>query len=253
MEKIDAVVLAAGRLSAGSTNRAKQEYKGFVRVGETTPLEAMLAALRQTAPVAEIIVVGPLALRSSVTGFDRWLPEKKAGEDNVVAGLREAQTPRVLLCASDIPFVRAQDVAGFLDLATPDCAVAFPIFERTEFLAHFPGGRDKFARLGPEEWTGGSLCIVDRAVVLRNEALMRHAFQARRSQLAMASLLGPSVLLKHLSGGLRVEDVIGRVSRLLGAKAAAVRGSSPRLAMDCDSAEDIEYARALAARGGPVA
>lgn len=253
MATIDAVVLAAGRLAACDASRTQPEFKGFVRIGDTTPLEAMLGALRQTPLVGEIIVVGPLALRSSVTGFDRWLPEGKTGEDNALTGLREARTPRVLLCASDIPFVRAQDVTGFLELAAPDCDVAYPIFERTEFLARFPGGRDTFARLGDEEWTGGSLCVVDRAVVLRNEALVRRAFQARRSQLAMASLLGPAMLLKHLSGGLRVEDVIERVSRLLNAKAAAVRGAHPRLAMDCDSMEDIEYARALAARGGPVA
>lgn len=246
MQEIDAVVLAAGRLSKADAKGAGHELKGLVRIGAVTPLRAMLGALRSSGCVSDVILVGPTAVRDAGDGFDRWLEEGRSGEDNALAGLRAARTRRVLLCASDVPFVRAEDVFGFLERVPHDAAMAYPVFERAEFLACFPDGREKFARLGGRLWTGGSVCLVERDMALENEPLIRRAFQARRSQAAMASLFGPVVLAKHFLGTLRVEDVVDRVGQLLGGKAVAVRGAHPRLAMDCDSIDDIEYARSLA-------
>jgi hypothetical protein len=240
--------LAAGRLHATDAARAGHEIKGLVRIGSVTPLQAMLDALRESGRIDEAIVIGPPAAQNKAGGFDRWIHEGSSGEENVLAGLRAARARHVLLCASDIPFIRAGDIRDFLERAPLEAAAAYPIFERTEFLACFPGGRDKFARLGEHAWTGGSLCLVERETALASERLIRRAFAARRSQLAMAALLGPGVFVKHLTGTLRVEHVIERISRLLGGKAVAVRGAHPRLAMDCDSIADIEYARSLVER-----
>jgi molybdopterin-guanine dinucleotide biosynthesis protein A len=248
VEALNAVVLAAGRLSAPDAARAGHEIKGLVRIGAVTPLQAMLDALRASNLAADVIVVGPRDAQEHVAGFDRWIPEGSSGEENALAGLRAARTRRVLLCASDIPFVQPGDIRDFLERAPFDAAAAYPIFERSEFLAHFPGGRDTFARLGKESWTGGSLCLIERDRALGSERLIRRAFLARRNQMAMAALLGPAVLAKHMTGTLRVEHVTERVSRLLGGKAVAVRGAHPRLAMDCDSIVDIEYARSIVQR-----
>jgi len=250
VEASDAVVLAAGRLREDEAARTGQAIKALVVIGGRTPLQAMLDALRASGSVARILVVGPAAAREAVSGYNLWLDERASGEDNLLAGLHAGQTQRVILCASDIPFVTPQDIRNFLDLVPSDAAVGYPIFEKQEFLARFPGGRDKFAKVGAQYWTGGSVCVVDRELALRNERLIRSAFRARRSQTAMASLLGPVVLFKHATGALRVEDVVTRLGSLLGGKAVGIRGANPRLAMDCDSAADIEYARSLSA--GPT-
>jgi len=81
------------------------------------------------------------------------------------------------------------------------------------------------------------------ALALQNAWLIRRGFRARKSQLAMASLLGADCVLRYVTGRLEIEDIERRIGRLTGGRAAAIRGAHPALAMDCDSARDIAYAR----------
>jgi molybdopterin-guanine dinucleotide biosynthesis protein A len=245
VETLDAVVLAAGRLSTSEAARAGHEIKALVRIGETTPLRAMLAALRRTPQIQRVVIVGPQAVSESARSHDQWIAEGVSVHDNALAGLRAVSTRRVLLCSSDVPFVEAEHVKDFLARVPPDADIAYPIFGRDEFLAAFPEGRTKFARVGENLWTGGSVCVLTTRVGLANEKLMRQAFAARRSQLAMASFLGAGILTRHLVGTLRVDHVIERIEHLTGGKTVAVRGAHPALAMDCDSIVDVEYARLI--------
>ncbi|HEV2879648.1 MAG TPA: hypothetical protein VGW96_08650, partial [Candidatus Eremiobacteraceae bacterium] len=59
METFDAVILAAGRLHAHDAELAGVEIKALVRVGDTTPLAAIVCAMRSSRRVARIIVVAP--------------------------------------------------------------------------------------------------------------------------------------------------------------------------------------------------
>ncbi len=241
MELVDAVILAAGRFRRDEAARMGNEIKALIRVGNATPLEMILAAVRHASNVRRIVVVGPSSIRTMVSGVDLWLKERSSGEENALAGLREAGTRRALLCASDLPFVTASHVDDFLSRVPDDADFAYPIYEREEFLAAFPGGRSKFARVGDAYWTGGSLCVVSTELALANEQMLRSCFAARRSQVAMASLLGLPILARHMFGRLSVEHVVQRLSRLTGGKAVAVLGAYPELAMDCDSVLDVDY------------
>ncbi len=238
---VDAVILAAGRFRPKEAARAGHEIKALMRIGDSTPLQAVLDAVHHTASIRRVIVVGPSSLRTMVTGVDRWLDEKSSGEENALAGLGAAGTQRTLLCASDMPFVTALQIEDFLSRVPDDAAFAYPIYEREEFLAAFPGGRSKFTRVAVADWTGGSLCVLSTELALAHERLLRRCFAARRSQVAMASLLGLPILLRHVLGRLTVEHVVRRVGELMGGKAVAVRGAHPALAMDCDSIVDVEY------------
>jgi molybdopterin-guanine dinucleotide biosynthesis protein A len=253
VDQLDAVVLAAGRLHAREAARAGHDLKGLVHIGEGTPLQAMLQALSLAPRVKSVIVVGPHAARASVSGFDRWVDEHDSVEENALAGLRAATTRRVLLCASDVPFIEAEHVQDFLVRVSPDADIAYPIYERDEFLAVYPDGRSKFARVGDCYWTGGSLCVLNCELALRSEQIVRRAFKARRSQVGMAQMLGLAILLRHLSGRLRIEHILERIGNLTGGKVVAIRGAHPALAMDCDSVVDVEYARLHMERSKPRA
>lgn len=243
MEMLDAVILAAGRLRASEGACAGNQIKALVRIGGVTLLQVVLDAARGVTRVRRTVVVGPSAARASVRGVDGWIDEKKSGEENVLAAVAAAGTRRVLLCASDIPFVSAAALDDFLSRVPADADFAYPVFERGEFLAIFPGGRSQFAQVGKAAWTGGSVCVLNAALALANERLIRRTFNARRSQFAMASLLGVAMLARHAFGTLEIEDIVARVGRLTGGKAFAIRGAPPSLAMDCDSLADVEYAR----------
>jgi molybdopterin-guanine dinucleotide biosynthesis protein A len=246
MEVFDAVVLAAGRLAAHEARSAGVELKAIARVGKSTPLHAIVGALRASRPVARVIVVGPGDLHGTLHEVDVWVDERASGEENVLAGLRNAHTPRAIVTASDAPFVEATHVNDFLSRVPADADFAYPVFSSEEFLSAFPQGRSTFARVGSTLWTGGSLCIMNVALALRHAPLIRRGFRARKSQLAMASLLGVEGVLRYVTGRLDIQDIEQRIGRLTGGRAAAIRGAHPALAMDCDSARDIAYARTWA-------
>lgn len=249
MSRFDAIVLAAGRLPPQNGETDGGSLKAVISIAGRTPLAAIVTALRASQSVGRIVVIGPRSLRDRVSEVDEWIDEQPSGEENALAGLRAARTQRALLSASDVPFVQAAHVEGFLALVPPDADFAYPVFERDRFLAEFPGGRSRFARVGKGYWTGGSMCLINVGSALRNAPFIRRCFRARRSLIAMASLLGPNVLVRYCAGTLAVEDIERRIGRLSGGAAYAIRGAHPALAMDCDSAADVEYARSLSRRG----
>lgn len=239
---MDAVVMAAGRLPAPLAVRYGTAIKALVPIGETTPLQSILAALRASHPVDRILVVGPEELRVAASAADAFVSERPTGEENALAGLSEVRSRRALLCASDLPFVEAHHVTDFLDRIAPAADVAYPIFQRDEFLAVFPGGRSRFARVAGKEWTGGSLCALTTALALRNATLIRKAFRARKNPLSLAALFGARVVTRFVAGSLTLDDLERRLSSITGGTAQAVRHAHPALAMDCDDGADLEYA-----------
>jgi len=246
MEFFDAVVLAAGRLAAQEAKRAGVELKALARVGDSTPLHAIVGALRTSRSVARVIVVSPGAIHGTLQDVDVWVDERASGEENVLAGLHAVLTPRAIVTASDAPFVEGTHVDDFLDRIPGNADFAYPVFRSDEFLSEFPQGRSRFAKVGSALWTGGSLCVMNVALALQHAGLIRRGFRARKSQLAMASLLGADCVLRYVTGRLEIEDIERRIGRLTGGRAAAIRGAHPALAMDCDSARDIAYARTWA-------
>jgi molybdopterin-guanine dinucleotide biosynthesis protein A len=243
MDELDAVILAAGRLPVHEARRIGVEIKALVRVGETTALETVVRAMRTSRAVRRVIVVGPRELHGSVAAVDVWLDERQSGEENVLAGLGAAQTRRAVVSASDVPFVHAAHVDDFLRRVPDDADFAYPVYERGEFLESFPRGRSKFARVGTTHYTGGSVCLMTVALALRNASLIRRGFAARKSQIAMASLLGVEGVVRFATGSLDITHVERRIGQITGGRVVAIRGAHPALAMDYDDALDIEYVR----------
>ncbi|MDQ6824147.1 MAG: NTP transferase domain-containing protein [Candidatus Eremiobacteraeota bacterium] len=242
--------MAAGRLRPADAGRYETAIKAAVLIGDSTQLRRILLALRSAKRVERIIVIGPPQLQQFAAGCDVWLDERSSGEDNALAGLDEVRTAHALLCASDLPFVQAQHVDDFLDRVPTGSDVAYPIYERSEFLAVFPGGRTRFARVGAQQLTGGSACLMHTGLARGHRDLIRSSFRARKNLLSLAAIFGPQIVLRFVSGRVRVEDLELRLSNLMGGVARAVKGAHPALAMDCDDGDDIEYARARYATSG---
>jgi molybdopterin-guanine dinucleotide biosynthesis protein A len=247
MEGLDAVVLAAGHLTPHDAARAGVTVKALAPIGGTTGLKAVVTALRSTEMVRQLIVVAPREVHGVEPAVDLWVDEREDGGENVLAGLGVVQTHRALVSASDIPFIKTDHVGAFLALVPVNAAVAYPIFERAEFLAAFPHGRTKFARIADAQYTGGSLCLMNTALALEHAHLVRQGFAARKSQMKMASLLGARNLWRFVRGQLTVSDIERRLTQLVGGSALAIRGAHPALAMDYDTASELAYSRARAA------
>lgn len=245
---LDAVITAGGRLTPAEAQRYGTDVKALVEVNGATLLATMIQTLRSVPMVGSITVVGPRAVERCGARFDGWVDESPTGEENVMAALRATAAGRALFCASDLPFVTSQSIEGMLALVKPDAAVAYPIFTRGEFLRAFPGARSSFFRLADGEWTGGSVLVVDSAAMLAKAHYIKAAFRARKNPAALAPLLGAALLWRYAVGRAGVDEIVARVAHLLGAPVYAIRGADPVLAMDCDGAEDIEYARQASLR-----
>ncbi|MDQ2817144.1 MAG: NTP transferase domain-containing protein [Candidatus Eremiobacteraeota bacterium] len=244
---LDAVVTAAGRLPFEAARRYGTDVKALVRIGDASMLARLIGCLRLVPAVARIVVVGPSAVRRQAPPVDEWVDESSSGERNIIAALAASRTQRTLYCASDLPFVSPQSVAGLMSVAPKAADVVYPIVSKASFCAHYPGARASFVRLADGQWTGASVFIVNAPLLLRKRGLLARAFASRKRVTALAGLLGPDLLLRYIVGRATVPDVERRAGALLQGSVAAVTGIDPALAMDCDTAADIEYARRLAA------
>ena len=82
------------------------------------------------------------------------------------------------------------------------------------------------------------------AFLVRPDALRRsrvqieRVFAARKSQPAMARLLGPVFIARFLTRRLSVAHIEARCGHILGCRGQAVRGAAPELAFDIDTMDD---------------
>ncbi len=220
------------------------DVKALVRIGGKPIIATVVHALRETPGIGAIRVVGPAQARHFAGPVDEWIDELPTGEENLMAALHAARTERIVMSASDLPFVTPSTYADLLAKVAPDLDAAYPVFRREEFLAAYPDGRSKFASLADGSWTGGSAFVFNRTPLLRDERVIARGFGARKSLFALAALLGPALLARFVFGRLRIGDVEQRASQLIGGRVRALAGCDPALAMDCDDLGDFAYAHA---------
>jgi hypothetical protein len=71
---------------------------------------------------------------------------------------------------------------------------------------------------------------------------IEQAFAARKSQVAMARLLGPVFIVRFLFKRLTVAHILERCQRVLGCTGAPIRSCAPELAYDIDEVPEYRYA-----------
>jgi len=253
-----AVVTAGGRIDGEFAREAGTDLKALAPVGGRPVIAHVIDALRASGRVSHVFVVGPKARLGAVdTGADEVLEEGATGPENFRRGLERCAEVRggddgpALLCATDLAFLSPEAVRWLADqTGTADADIVFPIVDEPTYMAAFPGSPNTFAPLVDGHLTGGSLQIVRPRVILENMHLIEAGFAARKSQLAMARLLGPGLVLRFLFKRLTVAAAEARVAKIIGCRVRALRIGpdapglvGPRLCADIDGPEDYEYVR----------
>jgi hypothetical protein len=250
---IDAVLPAGGRVEDEQTSETF--LKALLPLGPDTILERTLKTLRATGRVRRIAVVGPSEIARYTDGLaDVVLPDTASGAGNILSGIewmrdtpRGADADRVLILATDLPFLTAEAITGFLDACPPDREVCVPVLNRQEFETRFARAASRYVRLRDGEWMIGCASLISYQAVARNRAAIERAFAVRRSHLGMARLLGPLFLLRFLTGRLALKHVEAKCLRILGCSGLGIRGCPPELGFDIDYVGDY---RAVIARLG---
>ena len=171
----------------------------------------------------------------------RLIPAAPSGVTNVVRALDAWPDDDVLFATSDLPFVTAPALRAFL-AASAAYDVTMPLASADGYATAYPGAPPHLTALGDERVSGGSVFFIGRAARVPVRAVAGRFFEARKSTIAMARLLGVPLLLRYLMRQLRIADVERRAVDVLGVRAAAIRDAAPELTFDVDTLDDYEYA-----------
>lgn len=206
-------------------------------------LQHMLDALR-SAGVTEIAVVGGDEVRAACgSAVERFVDESPSGSENLLRALRAwPDTERLVYATSDLPFVTASAIEDFISRVGLG-ALAVSLAEHGAFVDRFPGAPPGFGiTLGRERVVNGGVFSIPQGAPEKLAAVATRFFEARKRPWRMASLVGPAVLIRFLSGRLRVTDLETMAIHVLQVPAQALRGCAPELAFDVDTAAEYSYA-----------
>ncbi len=237
-----AVITAGGRIDGEFARAAGTAVKALAPVRGATMLQRMIEALR-AAGVSEIAVVGGEEVRAACgSSIDRFVGESPSGSENLLRALRAwPDHERLLYATSDLPYVTAAAARDFIDrVGSGTLAVALAEF--AEYAARFPDAPATGITLGRERVVNGGLFSIPQGATEKLSAIATRFFEARKRPWRMASLVGPSVLIRFLSGRLRVSDLETMALHALQVPAQALRGCAPELAFDVDTADEYRYA-----------
>ena len=241
---VDAIILAGGRISGAYARAAGTSVKALAPVGAVPLLQRVLEALRAAETVGRICVVGPECLRPLGAPGVVWQSESGTALANLRAGLERLGvdgSDRVLICASDLPFLGAASLNDFLRRAPEEADVALPVVRRETFTDAFPGNWGIYVRLSEGAFTAGSQLLVRPGALLENLPLVRRLFEQRKNQLGMARTLGAGMLWRLVTRRLTVSEIETRARALTGCHCAAVLDCRPELAFDVDNMLDLRY------------
>ncbi len=237
-----AVVTAGGRIDGAFAQAAGTDVKALAPVRGATMLERMLAALRE-AGVGEIAVVGGQEVRRACgSAIDRFVEESPSGSENLLRALRAwPQDERLIYATSDLPYVTAPAIGDFLNRVGQG-TLAVALSEHGDFIARFPDAPPVGITLARERVVNGGLFSIPQGATEKLAAIATRFFEARKRPWRMASLVGPAVLIRFLSGRLRVSDLETMALHVLQVPAQALRGCAPELAFDVDTIDEYRYA-----------
>ena len=250
---VDVILPAGGRVAGEFAQEAGTQIKALIRLNGETLLARTIAVLRETGRARRIVVVGPASdadLQAAAVDADALLPEGETGPDNIFRGLDylrsdgEANRPPrpVLIVTTDLPFVTTRALCGLLDRCPPGADLCIPVIERAAYEARFPGSANEFVRLADGQWTIGGAFLVRPDALQKCRTQLDRVFAARKSQPAMARLLGPVFIARFALRRLSVAHIEQRCSQILGVRGVAVRGCAPELAFDIDLQSEYRYA-----------
>lgn len=206
-------------------------------------------ALQALAGFGEPIVVGgPAGLSSrQVEGGNHFV-------DSVRRGLEAVQTEKFLLATADLPFLEAESVEDFVARSPEVADIAYPIIPIAACERAFPGIPRTTLGLREGRFTSGNLGLIRRSAMLSAVTVLERAYDARKSPLKLAQIVGWGTLGRVILGKiapktLPIAALEASVGRFLGVSISAVITEHADIAADIDSLEQYDQAVALWKRG----
>lgn len=257
---IDAVLAAGGVPAPGDPLYALTQGrpKALLPIGGRPMAQWVLDALSGVARVRQVIVVGlSPAQAAGLTCARPWqtVPDHGALIDNLAAGARragEADPPptHLLAISSDIPLISPAMIDWSLDAALEtDHDAYFTLIPRAVTERRFPGSRRTFFRLAEGEFSAADLNLLKLSVVADYNPAWRLIFQARKSPLRTAGLVGVEALLRFVFGRLTLDWAVRRAKERLGVEGRLLICPHAEAGMDVDKPAQYEVVRRVLETG----
>ena len=252
--RIPAVILAGSRTTKPFFPGDAPGYKALLPLLGRPLIEWTLDAVEGAAGVSDLLVVAPDEVGRALGEHLRvtLVPDRGGFIENVLAGLKAADSERLLFVNCDVPLATPAMIDRFLALApaAPDVVVSAAEAGSLHSLPLRP--RKPFQPLADGRYAHGNVFLVnhrDRDTT-RLRAAVNRMYARRKLALASATALGLRFLCWFLWKCLithqaTLAELVRHASAIIGVSAAAVIVPYAELALDIDEPKDYAFAEAL--------
>ena len=238
MEPIYAIVLAGDSEDHRVMPGDVVPNKAFLPINGRRMIDYVLDCYREVTEIAGIGVVGPQDQLGDLDNIT-IIPQGESLMANVKTAATLFPDGWLLLSSSDIPLITP---AAIRDLFTrcQGAAMYYPIVAREDSERVYPEMERTWVKLAEGEFTGGNILLIksDKIALAANPAAA--FFEARKSPIHLASLIGVSALFKLLRRRLTIAELESKMEKILGFPCKAVITPYPGIGADVDKKSDYD-------------
>ena len=240
---LHAILIAGGTLPKELQQFSPLRTKALLQIGGRSLLQRAVDASVDSNLFERIVVSGSSEVADNLPEEAEYVP---LGADvvgnilNAYEHLGGAEHDYMVL-SPDLPRISGVGIRQFIEGAQIAGELCLPVVSEAEFLAMFPGARNRFEKLDGGRWTMGSCFYITGPVLRQNMPLARDLFNSRKQIHKMAIFFGLPVVFALLTGRATLAGLERRASQLTGANVRTIRMSDAGIAYDIDDLENYRY------------
>jgi GTP:adenosylcobinamide-phosphate guanylyltransferase len=246
---LTALVLAGTRPGGDSLAQAAGvSHKALIPVGGIAMLQRVLVALAAVPAVARIVVVidRPDVL-ANLPGCSKPVTVFPAasGPSASVGSAFAIEGAPLLVTTADHALLQSHWIEEFLAADNHGDDVLLALARRESVEAAVPGSMRTWLRFADGDYSGCNLFLLRTPAAQGVVALWQQLEADRKRPLSMLRRLGLSYALRYRFGWLRLEQALGRLGRISGARVRPVILRDGLAAVDVDKMADLDLVRTL--------
>lgn len=223
------------------------DSKAMLDVAGRPMIQWVLDALIESAEVEKVAIVGLDSERDLDSAAPlTYIPDQGNMLLNTLAGLAwvrqvNAEAEYALFCSADIPTISADMVDWRIQAALERAPfdLDYAVVTREQMEARFPSSNRTYVPLRDVSVCGSDLNLLRVDLMVRRQFWQR-LFNARKSALRQAALLGFDMVLLLLLRRLSLSQAETRASAKLGLRGHVQLAPYPELAMDVDKPAQLK-------------
>lgn len=228
--------------------------KALLKINGRVMVEYIVDAISGARGIEKVVIIGPATDFTGCKFPQDCLFVDSLGtvmQNIVKAILYIDDSMPLLISTSDIPLVTVDAVNDFVEQSLKSGGdICYPIIDKTVNDMKYPEFERTYVKLRDGTFTGGNMFFVNPKCIAPNVDVAEKLYDARKNPMKMASILGPELVLRFLTGTLTIRSVEKRFEKITGLKGAAVISKYPEIGNDVDKTSDIIIATAYL--GGTV-